>query len=97
MKGGEKRMSFIRDLITMKGVVTSEIVDNWIDESHDREEDDLEDLVINRISLIKRISECLSLTTIKEIWFEELWSDRSMFEERWKELKKEYVIKTEDS
>lgn len=90
-------MSFIRDLTTMKGVVTSEIVDNWIDESHDREEDDLEDLVINRVCLIKRISECLSLTTIKEIWFEELWSDRSMFEETWKELKEKYVIKTEDN
>jgi len=89
-------MSFLRDLVKVKGVVTSEIVDNWIDESHDREEEDLEDLVINRIALIKRISNCLSLKTIKEIWFEELWSDRKMFEERWKELKEQYVIKTKD-
>ncbi len=89
-------MSFLRDLVKMKGVVISEIVDNWIDESHDREEEDLEDLVDNRILLIKRISECLSLKTIKEIWYEELYSDRTMLEEKWKELKKQYSIKIED-
>ncbi len=85
-----------KELVTMKGVVISEIVDNWIDESHDREEEDLEDLVEDRIDYINRVSKCSSLKTIKEYLFECLYSDRVMFEERWKELKKQYVIKTKD-
>ena len=75
-----------RDIVRMKGVVISEIIDNWIDESHDREEDDLEDLVEDRMDFINRISKCSSLDEIKEILFDCLWSDRKMFEERWREL-----------
>ena len=75
-----------RDIVRMKGVVISEIIDNWIDESHDREEDDLEDLVEDRMDYINRISKCSSLDEIKEILFDCLWSDRKMFEERWREL-----------
>ena len=89
-------MSEKKDIIIIKGAVISEIVGNWMDECHDREENDLEDLVQDRMDYINRISKCLSLKTIKEIWFDCLWSDRTMFEETWKELKEKYVIKTKD-
>lgn len=79
-------MSKERDLIRMKGVVISEIVDNWIDESRDREEELLDGLVEDRMDYINRISKCSTLEEIKEIWFDCLWSDRKMFEERWFEL-----------
>lgn len=79
-------MSKERDLIRMKGVVISEIVDNWIEECHDREEELLDGLVEDRMDYINRISKCSTLEEIKEIFFDCLWTDRKWFEERWKEL-----------
>ena len=75
-----------RSLIRMKGVVISEIVDNWIEESRDREDELLDGLVEDRMDYINRISKCSTLEEIKKIFFDCLWSDREMFEERWKEL-----------